>query len=197
MLTNDRTNDLRMLQNVERNRGCIPEESIAPLLAGMISGQTLEQLSAALKPVDEAIQVYAKSHAESSPKETNEFFVRQLDQRLSADLRMQQQNRVPTENQFEESDLHLNQAYRAVISSPCLSKPIPADPPNAPVSEEKLRAEERAWVTMRDAWTTFLATLFPNSGQAGFGFMLTEERTNELRQIQNMERNRGCTFADQ
>ena len=110
---------------------------------------------------------------------------------------MQQQNRVPTENQFEESDLHLNQAYRAVISSPCLSRPIPADPPNAPVSEEKLRAEERAWVTMRDAWTTFLATLFPNSGQAGFGFMLTEERTNELRQIQNMERNRGCTFADQ
>jgi hypothetical protein len=45
---------------------------------------------------------------------------------------------------------------------------------------------------MRDAWTAFLATVFPNVNKAGFGATLTDMRTNELRQIQNVERNRGC-----
>jgi uncharacterized protein YecT (DUF1311 family) len=115
-----------------------------------------------------------------------------IDQQLSAQLAMQQRNRVPTQDQFEEADLHLNQAYRAVISSPCLVKPIPGDPPNAPTSEEKLRAEERTWVAMRDAWAAFMTTAFPNGNQAAFGTMLTEMRTGELQQIQNIERNRGC-----
>jgi uncharacterized protein YecT (DUF1311 family) len=168
-----------------------------PLLAGLVSGQTPEQLSAALKPVDAAIMAYAKSHAESSPKDRNDNLVRQLDQRLSADLRMQAQNRGATQDQVEEADLHLSQAFRTVISSPCLSKPIPGDPPNALVSEEKLRAEQHNWLAMRDAWTTFVATLFPGGGHSGFGFMLTEERANELRQIQNIELNRGCPPTDQ
>jgi hypothetical protein len=197
MLTNERSSELRRLQNVERNRGCIPEESIAPLLAGLVSGQTPEQLTAALKPVDAAVFAYAKSHAESSPKDRNDNLVRQLDQRLSSDLRMQEQNRGATQDQLEEADLHLSQAFRTVVSSPCLSKPIPGDPPNAPISEEKLRAEQRDWLAMRDAWTAFVATLFPGGGHAGFGFMLTEERANELRQIQNIERNRGCPSTDQ
>ena len=197
MLTNERTNDLRRMQNVERNRGCVPEESIAPMLEGVVTGLTPEQLSAALKPVDAAINAYAKAHAESAPNDKNPNFVRMVQQILSSDLRMQERNRVSTQDQFEEADLHLNQAFRIVIASPCLSKPIPGDPPNAPVSEEKLRAEERAWIAMRDAWTAFMATVFPNAGQAGFGTMLTEQRANELRQIQNVERNRGCTFADQ
>ncbi len=110
---------------------------------------------------------------------------------------MQQRNRVSTQDQFEEADLHLNQAFRAIIASPCLTKPIPGDPPNAPVSEDKLRAEQRSWIAMRDAWTAFLAQVFPNDHDAGFGTMLTQMRTGELMQIQNVERNRGCTFADQ
>jgi uncharacterized protein YecT (DUF1311 family) len=197
MITNERTQDLRRMQNVERNRGCIPEESIEPILESVVTGMTPEQLATALKPVDAAINAYAKAHAESAPNEKNANYVRMIQQILSNDLRMQERNRVPTQDQFEESDLHLNQAFRTVIASPCLSKPIPGDPPNAPVSEEKLRAEERAWIAMRDAWTAFLAQVFPNAGQAAFGFMLTEQRANELRQIQNVERNRGCTFADQ
>lgn len=193
MLTNERNSDLRRLQNIERNRGCVPEESIAPMLANLVTGLSPEQFATAIKPVDATINAYAKAHAEASPKDRNEFFVRMLQQRLSSDLRTQQQNRPPNEDQFEEADLHLNQAWRAVIASPCLSKPIPADPPNAPVSEEKLRAEERAWIAMRDAWTAFMATLFPNVPKQGFGYMLTEERAGELRQIQNLERNRGCS----
>jgi uncharacterized protein YecT (DUF1311 family) len=90
---------------------------------------------------------------------------------------------MPSQDQFEEADLHLNQAFRAVISSPCLAKPIPGDPPNAPVSEEKLRVEQQAWISMRDAWKTFMATVFPTATNAGFGSMLTEMRANDLRQI--------------
>ena len=156
---------------------------------------TLDQLDAPVKPVDAAIRAYAKAHAESEPNEDmdqNENFVRMTEQQLSAQLQMQQQNRAPTQDEFEEADLHLNQAFRAVISSPCLTKPIPGDPPNAPVSEEKLRAEERAWVDLRDAWTAFMATAFPGGNKASFGTMLTQMRTGELQQIQNIERNRGC-----
>ena len=104
---------------------------------------------------------------------------------------------MPTQDQFEEADLHLNQAYRVVIASPCLSKPIPGDPANAPTSEDALRAEQRAWINVRDAWTAFLAKVFPNASHAGFATMLTEERANELRLIQNVERNRGCRTDDE
>jgi uncharacterized protein YecT (DUF1311 family) len=192
MITNERDMDLRHMQNVERNRGCIPEESIEPLLVRFVTGLSSDQLDAAVKPVDAAIHAYAKAHGESEPNNPNENFERMVDQQLSSQLAMQQRNRAPSQDQFEEADLHLNQAFRAVISSPCLTKPIPGDPPNAPTSEEKLRAEERAWVAMRDAWTAFMTTAFPNGNQAAFGTMLTEMRTGELQQIQNIERNRGC-----
>ncbi len=119
-----------------------------------------------------------------------------VDQELASQLRMQQRNRVPSQDDFEEADLHLNQAFRAVISSPCLSKPIPGDPPSAPVSEQKLRAEEQSWIAMRDAWTAFMIEVFPNGNQAAFGIMLTQQRTGELQQIQNIERNRGCVPAE-
>jgi uncharacterized protein YecT (DUF1311 family) len=197
MMTSERSNDLRRYQNVERNRGCIPEESIAPMLEGVVTGLTPDQLAAALKPVDAAINAYARAHAESAPNDKNQNFTRMVDVNLSSELRNQERNRMPSQDQFEEADLHLNQAFRAVISSPCLAKPIPGDPPIAPVSEEKLRAEQTAWIAMRTAWTTFMAQVFPTATNAGFGSMLTEMRANDLRQIQNIERNRGCTFADQ
>jgi len=60
------------------------------------------------------------------------------------------------------------------------------------VTDLKLGEPGPEWFAMPDAWTTFVATLFPDGGHSGFGFMLTEERANELRQIQNIERNRGC-----
>jgi uncharacterized protein YecT (DUF1311 family) len=197
MITNERSSDLRRYQNVERNRGCIPEESIAPVLEGAVTGLTPDQLAAALKPVDAAINAYARAHAESAPNDKNPNFIRTVQMILNNELRMQAHSRMSTQDQFEEADLHLNQAYRAVVSSPCLAKSIPGDPPNAPVSEEKLRDEERAWVVMRDAWTKFMGTVFPTATNAGFGSMLTEMRANDLRQIQNIERNRGCTFSDQ
>jgi uncharacterized protein YecT (DUF1311 family) len=196
-LINERTQDLRRIQVVERNRGCTPEESIEPILQRAVTGMTPEQLATAVKPLDAAISAYARAHAAAAPNEHNEFFVRQVQQQLRQDLNMQEQDRVPSQDQFEEADLHLNQAWRVVIASPCLSKPIPGDPANAPASEDSLRAEQRAWIAMRDAWTAFLATVFPNAGHGGFATMLTEERTGELQQIQNIERNRGCKPDDE
>ena len=196
MFTNERDSYLRRLQNIERNRGCAPVESIETQLVRYVTGMTSDQLDAAVKPVDAAIAAYAKARAESEPNEHNDNLVRQLEQQLSMDLRMQQRGRLPSQDEYEEADLHLNQAFRAIISSPCLAKPIPGDPPNAPVSEEKLRAEERAWIAMRDSWTAFLTQVFPNGDHTGFGTMLTQQRTGELQMIQNIERNRGCAPAD-
>jgi uncharacterized protein YecT (DUF1311 family) len=196
MLTNQHENELHRLANIERNRGCVPEESIQPLIVSFVTGLTADQLEAALKPVDAAINAYAKAHNDAEPTDPNQDYARQIEQQLASQLRMQQRNRVPTQDDFEEADLRLNQAWRAIISSPCLSKPIPGDPPNAPVSEEKLRAEERSWIAMRDAWTAFMVAVFPNGNQAAFGTMLTEQRTGELQQIQNIERNRGCVPAE-
>lgn len=195
MLNQQRTGQLEQIQNVERNRGCIPEESIEPLLAQFVTGMTADQLDAAVKPVDAAIRVYAAAHADSEPNDQNQDFVRMLEQQLSFELSNQQHNRVPTQDDFEEADLRLNQAFRNVISSPCLAKTAPGDPPNAPTSEEKLRAEERAWIALRDAWTAFMVTAFPGGNQAALGTMLTEQRTGELLQIENIERNRGCVPA--
>jgi uncharacterized protein YecT (DUF1311 family) len=194
-LTSQRDAELRRLENVERRRGCVPQQSIEPLLVRYVTGLTADQLDAALKPVDAAISAYAAAHADAEPGQQNDNLVLTIEQQLAGQLQMQQRNRMPTQDDFEEADLHLNQAFRAVISSPCLTKSIPGDPPNAPTSEEKLRAEETAWIAMRGAWTTFMATVFPSANRDSFGTMLTQMRTGELQPIQNIERNRGCTPA--
>ncbi|MGD1108290.1 MAG: lysozyme inhibitor LprI family protein, partial [Terracidiphilus sp.] len=191
-ITNERDSELRRFQNIERNRGCVPEESIAPMLVRYVTGMSADQFDAALKPVDAAISDYAKAHADAEPGDRNQDFVRMIEQQLANDLNMRQHNPGFPQNQFQGADLRLNLVFRSVISSPCLTKPIPGDPPDAPVSDEKLRAEEKAWIAMRDAWTTFLATVFPGASQASLGAMLTQQRTGQLEQIQNIERNRGC-----
>ncbi len=196
MLNQQRIGQLEQIQNIERNRGCMEEESIEPLLAQFVTAMSADQLDAAVKPVDAAIRAYAAAHAESEPNDQNQEFVRMTEQQLSFELSNQQHNRVPTQDEFEETDLRLNQAFRAVVSSPCLTKTAPGDPPNAPASEEKLRAEERAWIALRDAWTGFMVTAFPGGNQAAFGTMLTEQRTGELLQIENIEHNRGCAPAE-
>ena len=195
MLNQQRIGQLEQIQNIERNRGCIEEESIEPLLAQFVTAMSADQLDAAVKPVDAAIRAYAAAHAESEPNDQNQEFVRMTEQQLSFELSNQQHNRVPTQDEFEEADLRLNQAFRAVVSSPCLTKTAPGDPPNAPVSEEKLRAEERAWIALRDAWNGFMVIAFPGGTQAVFGTMLTQQRTGDLLQIENIERNRGCAPA--
>jgi hypothetical protein len=68
-------------------------------------------------------------------------------------------------------------------------------PTQRATSEEKLRAEESAWIEMRDAWTGFMAAVFPKADRAALGLTLTQWRTGELQQIQNIERNRGCLPA--
>lgn len=195
-ITNGRDLDLHRMEAVLRNRGCTPQESIALQLASVVTGMNAAHLVNAVKPVDEAIDGFAKAHAESAPHDEREFFVRATQQNLLVDLRMRQQGHSPTRDESEEADLRLNQAYRAVIGSPCLDKLVPADPPNAPVSAEKLRAEERAWIAMRDAWLAFMRQLYPGDSYAGFDTTLTRMRTNQLEQIKGVLRNRGCKLAD-
>ena len=196
MLASERVNDLHRMQNVERNRGCIPLESMEASIERLVPTQTPQQLTAALKPVDAALNAYIRARVADQPSEDEEAFARMIESRLTQDLRQQERGRAPTADQFEEAELHLKQAFRAVIESPCIDRHIPGDPPNAPVSAEKLRAEETAWIAMRDAWVKFVASLYPNSTSAGFGYAMTEERAGELRQIQNIERNRGCHTDD-
>ena len=196
MLASERAGELQRMQNVERNRGCIPEESMEAAIERLVPGQTPEQLSAALKPVDTALNAYIRAHISDQPNDNEANFARMLASRLSVDLQQQERGRTPTREQFEEAELHLSQAFRAVSESPCIDRHIPGDPPNAPVSGEKLRAEETAWLAMRDAWVKFVASLYPNDGSPGFGYSMTEQRANELRQIQDIERNRGCRSDD-
>ena len=152
------------MQNVERNRGCIPEESMEASIERLVPGQTPEQLSAALKPVDAAMNAYIHAHVADQQNDNEGNFARMLESRLSADLQQQERGRPPTRDQFEESELHLSQAFRTVIESPCIDRKIPGDPPNAPASGDKLRAEETAWLAMRDAWVKVVASLYPSSG---------------------------------
>ncbi len=196
MLANERASELQRMQNVERNRGCIPEESMEASIERLVLGKTPEQLSSALKPVDAALNAYIHAHVADHPNENEANFARMLESRLSVDLQQQERGRTPTRDQFEEAELHLGQAFRAVSESPCIDRHIPGDPPNAPVSGDTLRAEETAWLAMRDAWVKFVASLYPNSGSAGFGYSMREQRANELRQVQDIERNRGCRSDD-
>lgn len=170
--------------------------SLEPLIEKQVTGLTPEQLSTALEPVDATVEAYAQAHATAWPNDKNEFFADLARLQLASELRTLQQNRVPTKDNLEEADLRLNQAFRSVIGSACLDKAIPGDPPNVPVGADALKAEQAAWEKMRDAWSAFLATLFPSSEDAGFGMMLTNQRQNELRRVQVIERNRGCPASD-
>ena len=153
---------------------------------------TPEQLSERLKPVDAAMNEYIRARVADQPNENEEISARMVEGRLAADLQQQGHGRMATGDQLEEADLHLKQAFRSVIESPCIDRHIPGDPPDAPASADKLRSEERAWLAMRDAWVKFEASLYPQNVSAGFGYSMTEQRANELRAIQNIERNRGC-----
>ncbi|MGA3131065.1 MAG: lysozyme inhibitor LprI family protein [Terracidiphilus sp.] len=192
MITNERENELRRLENIERNRGCVPEESIEPMLVRYVAGLTGDQLDAAVKPVDAAIGAYDKAHAEAEPKDKSDNFANQLRMRLSGELNMLQQGNSSARPQLEEADLRMKEIFREVVNSPCIDKSQPGDPPNIPLSAEGLRAEQTAWLALRDAWSAFLAKLFPNADPATFGWMITSERDGELRRLQNVERNRGC-----
>ena len=174
MLASERASDLRRMQNVERNRGCIPAGVHGKLRSNAwFPVRPRSSWSAALKPVDASINAYIQAHVADQPNDNEENLARMLEARLSGDLQQQERGRPPVRDQFEESELHLNQAFRAVSESPCIDRHIPGDPPNAPASGDKLRAEETAWLEMRDAWVKFVASLYPNSGSAGFGYSMT------------------------
>ena len=58
--------------------------------------------------------------------------------------------------------------------------------------------EHNPWdrLAVRDAWTAFLKTLFPDSPDAGFAMFMTSQRQSEFRKLQSIERNRGCLTAE-
>jgi len=178
-------------------RSRVGPHSLEPLIEKEVSQLTPEQLTTALQPVDAAVDAFAAAHSEAWPNDKDQYFADEARQQLAMDLRSVQRNRAPTRDNFEAVDLRMNQAFRAVIGSPCLNKPIPGDPPNVPAGEAGLRAEQAAWIKMRDAWAGFLATLFPGGEEMGFGSTLTSQRQGELRRLQVIERNRGCLTAEE
>lgn len=191
-ITAERQGELMQVEAILNNRGCQIVPSIAGMLERQVANIPADQLEASLKPVDQALRTYAEAHAQTVPRDQAQFFVSTEQQQLLNNLNQLQHNPPPTREQFEEADLHLNEAWRSVINSPCLEKPVPGDPPNAPTSAEKLRAEEKAWIGLRDAWTAWLAALFPRQDAAVLARDLTLWRTNELNQIRTVLQNRGC-----
>jgi hypothetical protein len=175
-------------------RSMYPPE-LEPLIEEIVNGMTADELTTALQPVEAAIGAYAKAHALASPNDKNDAFAGQLRMRLSNDLRMLQQSQAPPKAQSEEADLRMSETFREVASSPCIDELQPGDPPNIPRNAEGLRAEQTAWLALRNTWTAFLAKLFPHSDPANFGWMITNERDFELHRLQNVERNRGCVPA--
>ncbi len=61
---------------------------------------------------------------------------------ISADLQQQERGR-PTRNQFEESELHLSQAFRTVPDSPCIDLHSPGDPPRSIPTARRLDSATR------------------------------------------------------
>lgn len=188
----ERQGELMQIEAVLRNRGCQMVPSIAPLLEPQLGNISPERLAAQIEPLDRALKAYVEAHAQSVPQDRNERFINVEQQQLLNSLNALQYNPPPTREQFEEADLHLNQAWQRIMKSSCLEKTAAGDPPNAPVSAEKLRAEQRAWIQLRDAWTTWLGTIFVHQDQATLAKDITVWRTNELTQIEVILHNRGC-----
>ena len=87
----------------------------------------------------------------------------------------------------------MNETFREVVYVALHRKAAARRPAHHAFQAPKaLRAEQTAWLALRDAWVAFLAKLFPNGDPASFGWMITNERESELRHLQNAERNRGC-----
>jgi uncharacterized protein YecT (DUF1311 family) len=79
------------------------------------------------------------------------------------------------------NDKHLNEAYQVDLADSCVFQTPPLPGQIAAFrSPALLRAEERAWLRLRDAWVRFLATLFPDEPRAALANMITGSRTFEL-----------------
>ncbi len=144
---------------------------LEPLIEKQVPGISPEELTTDLAPVEAAIGAYAKAHATASPNDKTDAFAGQLRNQLSGNLRMLQQGNFSPNTQFQDANLRLVETFREVVESPCLEKPQPGDPPSVPINAESFRAEETAWLGVRDAWDTFLAKLFPKNDPASFSWI--------------------------
>jgi uncharacterized protein YecT (DUF1311 family) len=93
------------------------------------------------------------------------------------------EDRAKIEQGFAANERRLNDAYKADLASACLFKPLPQNSPTIHRTPEGLRAEQHAWLKLRDAWVDFLATLFPEQPRAALANMFTGGRAFELRML--------------
>lgn len=186
----------RMFEGVSSVAAPMYPKAMAPLLEKDLKNLSQDELENDLKPVDEALAALANAHAAAAPKDRNEAYAGQMRQRLAMDFRRLQQMQASMPHfQDEQANARLNQAYREILASPCLSKTAPGDPPFMVVSADGLRDEQQAWLALRDAWVAFLNKMFPHAGPSSPVTFMVNERTQELRRMQNVLRNRGCQPA--
>ncbi len=134
--------------------------------------------AAAWKPVEAALSLLAAAHKDGVPNDIQDYGDQQL-QALYGDLYCLQYNSqhgfapdpAKAAADYAELDKRLDAAFQADMASDCLF----TENRSGFITYrnlEALRAEQRAWLRLRDAWVDFLGTLFPALGK--------EERANGL-----------------
>jgi uncharacterized protein YecT (DUF1311 family) len=180
------------LAEIEANQNARLAQSRAEI-APFFDRQTPAQ-AAAWQRVQSAITALAAARDAEEPG-TGAGFARQQLDALYGELHAFQYNGQhgylsadPARAQaaFAASEARLNQAYQADLASPCLAQPVPGDPHETHRTPETFRAEQRAWLELRDAWVDFLSQFYPSQSHAALANMFTSGRAFELEMLMRL-----------
>ena len=149
-----------------------------------------EPQHAAWLHVQSALKAFDSAHAASVPDLDPSFSGRQL-QALYGELYAIQYNAIhgfapdpqKAADGFAKNDAALNVAYRTDLVSNCLFQPAQNQPSSAYRTPEGLRTEQRAWIALRDAWVSFLSTVYPDQSRDALANMMTGRRAFELQTL--------------
>jgi uncharacterized protein YecT (DUF1311 family) len=156
-------------------------------IAAFFDHQTPAQ-AAAWQRVQSALTAFAAARDAAEPG-TGAGFARQQLDALYGELYAFQYNSdhgfIPADSAkaqagFEANEQRLDEAYQADLASPCLSQPVTGDARVAHRTPGTFRAEQRAWLELRDAWVEFLSQFYPNDSRAVLANMMTGGRAFEL-----------------
>jgi uncharacterized protein YecT (DUF1311 family) len=210
-LTAARTSDLkqvyestgkRWIEDAARHRGMVAEsvanatvqaDAERAKVAQYFDHQTPPQ-AAAWQRVQAALANLVAAHKAAAPNASPTDGQRRLDA-LYGELYAFQYNRQhgfaridpidseKAEEGFAANEQRLKEAYEQDLKSACLFLPVRGDAAGVHRTVEGLRAEQAAWLKLREAWVGFLATLFPEMPKVGLGNMLTGARAFELKML--------------
>ncbi len=146
--------------------------------------------AAAWQRAQAALEVFAAAHAASLPHSAPSFRSTHLTE-LYAELYAIQYNKThgftpdaaKAADNFIKNDAALNAAYQADLGTTCLFRPAAGHPESEHRTIEGLRDEQRAWIKLRDAWVSFLETLYPEQTRQALSDMFTGSRSFELQML--------------